>query len=97
MEFKKTLGIVLFILAVITFFLYILFPIINAGSKGVLLITISLYISNKIFFYSSLYILGKQFIGRFGKYLPGWMERRLLKILKIKTIPQIATSVSINN
>jgi hypothetical protein len=85
MELKKIVGFVLFGLAVVTFFLYLSFPFILSGNK-VVLFTASVYVLNKVFLYSSLYILGKQFINRIGKYLPNWLERRLLKMLKVQPI-----------
>nr|WP_320119641.1 hypothetical protein [uncultured Marinifilum sp.] len=86
MEFKKIVGFVLFGLAVITFILTFSFPFILAGTNKVVLFTVSVYVLNKIFFYSSLYILGKQFITKIGKYLPGWMEKALLKFLRVQTV-----------
>lgn len=86
MELKKIVGFVLLGLAVVTFFLYLSFPFLHAGSKRVILITASLYVLNKVFLYSSIYILGKQFFSRIGKYLPRWIEKPLLKILKIQPV-----------
>ncbi len=86
MELKKIVGFVLLGLAVITFFLYLSLPFILSGSNKVILFTVSVYILNKVFFYSSIYILGKQFISKIGKYLPRWIEKRLLKILKVQAI-----------
>lgn len=86
MELKKIVGFVLLGLAVVTFFLYLSLPFILAGSNKIILLTASVYLLNKVFFYSSIYILGKQFILKVGKYLPRWIEKRLLKILKVQPI-----------
>ncbi|MFA8436079.1 MAG: hypothetical protein ACEPOZ_16295 [Marinifilaceae bacterium] len=85
MEFKKIAGFILMALAVVTFFLYLLFPFISHSSK-IILITVSLYVANKIFFYSALYILGKQFIRKIGKYLPRKVEQLLLRFLKVPPV-----------
>jgi hypothetical protein len=87
MESKKIVGFVLLGLAIITFFLYLSLPFILSGSKKIILLTASVYILNKVFFYSSIYILGKQFISKIGKYLPAWIEKPLLKFLKVQIIP----------
>ena len=86
MELKKIVGFVLLGLAVITFFLYLSLPFLMSGSSKVILFTASVYVLNKVFFYSSIYILGKEFFSRISKYLPNWIEKRLLKLLKIKPI-----------
>jgi len=86
MELKKIVGFVLLGLAIVTFFLYLSLPFILAGSNKIILLTASVYLLNKIFFYSSIYILGKQFISKVGKYLPNWIEKPLLKFLKIQPI-----------
>ncbi|WP_372750976.1 hypothetical protein [Labilibaculum sp.] len=86
MEFKKIVGFVLLGLAIITFFLYLSLPFIMSGSNKIILFTASVYLLNKVFFYSSIYILGKQFISKIGKYLPNWIEKPLLKLLKVQTI-----------
>ncbi|BAX82334.1 hypothetical protein [Labilibaculum antarcticum] len=86
MELKKIVGFVLLGLAVVTFFLYLSLPFILAGSNKIILLTASVYLLNKVFFYSSIYILGKQFILKVGKYLPKWIEKRLLKILKVQPV-----------
>ncbi|MGQ1911472.1 hypothetical protein ACT3CE_16990 [Marinifilum sp. RC60d5] len=86
MEFKKIVGFVLFGLAVITFILTLSLPFIIAETNKVFLFTASVYVLNKIFFYSSLYILGKQFITKIGKYLPRWIEKPLLKFLRVQTV-----------
>ena len=86
MELKKIVGFVLFGLAVITFILTYSFPFILAGTKKIVFFTTSVYVLNKVFFYSSLYILGQQFITKIGKYLPRWIEKKLLKILKVQPV-----------
>ncbi|MDM8158702.1 hypothetical protein QUH73_02615 [Labilibaculum sp. K2S] len=86
MGLKKIVGFVLLGLAVVTFFLYLSLPFILAGSSKIILLTASVYLLNKVFFYSSIYILGKQFISKFGRYLPKWIERRLLKLLKVQPV-----------
>ncbi|PKQ63754.1 hypothetical protein BZG02_06915 [Labilibaculum filiforme] len=90
MELKKIVGFVLLGLAIITFFLYLSLPFILSGSSKIILLTASVYVLNKVFFYSSLYILGKQFILKYGKYLPKWIEKRLLKLLKVQTVVENA-------
>ncbi|MBN2595335.1 hypothetical protein [Labilibaculum sp.] len=91
MELKKIVGFVLLGLAVVTFFLYLSLPFILSGSNKIILLTASVYLLNKVFFYSSIYILGKQFISKVGKYLPKWIERRLLKLFKIQ--PVVETNI----
>ena len=86
MELKKIVGFVLFGLAVVTFFLYLSFPFILSGTNNVVLFTASVYVLNKVFFYSAIYILGKQFISKIGKYLPRWIEKPLLKVLKVQPV-----------
>lgn len=86
MELKKIVGFVLLGLAVVTFFLYLSLPFILAESNKIILFTASVYLLNKVFFYSSIYILGKQFILKLGKYLPNWIEKRILKILKVQPV-----------
>ncbi|MDE5416695.1 hypothetical protein L3049_01655 [Labilibaculum sp. DW002] len=88
MELKKIVGFVLLGLAVITFFLYLSLPFLLSGSSKVILFTASVYILNKVFFYSSLYILGKQFVSKVSKYLPNWIEKPLLKFLKVQPITE---------
>lgn len=86
MKLKRIVGFVLLGLAVVTFFLYLSLPFILAGSNKIILFTASVYLLNKVFFYSSIYILGKQFITKIGKYLPNWIEKPLLKLLKVQPI-----------
>ncbi|WP_421919319.1 hypothetical protein [Marinifilum sp.] len=86
MELKKIVGFVLFGLAVVTFVLTYSFPFILVGTKKVVFFTASVYVLNKVFFYSSIYILGQQFITKIGKYLPRWVEKKLLKILKVHPV-----------
>ncbi len=86
MELKKVVGFVLFGLAVITFILTLSLPFILSGTNKVVFFTVSVYVLNKVFFYSSLYILGKQFITKIGKYLPRWIEKLLLKFLRVQPV-----------
>jgi len=86
MALKRVVGFVLLGLAVVTFFLYLSFPFLLSGTDKVFLLTASVYVLNKIFFYSSIYLLGKQFISKIGKYLPNWIEKPLLKFLKVQPI-----------
>lgn len=88
MELKKVVGYVLLGLAVITFFLYLSLPFILNGSSKIILFTASVYVLNKVFFYTSIYILGKQFISKFGKYLPNWIEKPLFRFLKIQVLTE---------
>jgi hypothetical protein len=88
MEWKKIVGFVLFGLAVVTFILTFSFPFILVGTKKVVFLTASVYVLNKVFFYSSLYILGQQFITKIGKYLPKWIEKKLLKILRVQPVAE---------
>lgn len=86
MKLKKIVGFVLLGLAVITFFLYLSLPFLLSGTSKVILLTASVYVLNKVFFYSSIYILGKQFFPKISKYLPIWIEKPLLKLLKLKPL-----------
>ncbi len=86
MELKKIVGFVLLGLAIITFFLFLSLPFLLSGSSKVIALTASVYILNKVFFYSSIYILGKQFVSKISKYLPKWIEKPLLKFLKIQPL-----------
>jgi len=92
MDSKRLIGYILMILAGITFLLYLIFPFLNLPTENKLLIIAGTYIINKVFFYSSLYFLGKQIIVKIASYLPEWAERFIFRILKVQKVVQNKTT-----
>ena len=86
MNSKKLIGYILLTLAGITFILYLSFPFFNLPTENKLLIIAGTYIVNKVFFYSALYLLGKQIIVKVASYLPTWAERLVFRLLKVQKV-----------
>ena len=90
MNSKRLIGYILMVLAGITFLLYLTFPFLNLPTENKLLIIGGTYLINKVFFYSSLYLLGKQIIVKAASYLPKWAERFIFRMLKVQNVPQVS-------
>lgn len=75
---KRKIGVLLFILAIITFIIFYTSPLIFAKHK---LVTWALvvYIVNKVFLYSSVFLLGREYYFKIANLFPRVIEKILIR------------------